>query len=114
MIKNPTFDSDGDPSDETLDAISYWYEKNGWSPKEFLEFCEKAFNKHYGSWQIVENYNNDLLNDKPFDALRIATGGWSGNESVVHQMEKTIFWSVLWKASVCGGLFILDADRIKN
>jgi hypothetical protein len=45
--------------------------------------------------------------------LRIATGGWSGNESVVHQMEKTIFWSVLWKASVCGGLFILDADKAK-
>jgi len=114
MIKNPTFDEDGYPSDETLRDISYWYTFNGYTPKEFLQFCEGAFNKNYGSWQIVENYNNDLLNDKPFDALRIATGGWSGNESVVHQMEKTIFWSVLWKASVCGGLFILDADRIKN
>ena len=101
-MKTPTFDEDGYPSEETLKHINYWYTYYGWTPKEFLEFCEGAFNK-----------NNDLLNDKPFDALRIATGGWSGNESVVFQMEKTVFWTVLWKASVCGGLFILDADRAK-
>ena len=113
MKKNPTFDEDGYPSDETLRDISYWYTFNGYTPKEFLQFCEGAFNKNYGSWQIVKNFNNDLLNDKPFDALRIATGGWSGNESIIFQMEKTIFWSVLWRASVCGGLFILDADKAK-
>ena len=113
MIKNPTFDSDGDPSDETLDAISYWYEKNGWSPKEFLEFCEGAFNKYSGSWQIVENYNNYLLRDKPFTALRIATGGWSSNEMVISAMQKTLFWALFWRASVSGGLYILDYDKAK-
>lgn len=111
-MKSPTFDSDGCPSDETLDTISYWYGKNGWNPKEFLKFCEKAFNKHYGSWQIIENYNNDLLKDKPFTAVRIATGGWSGNEMVIYTMQKTTFWSVLWQASVCGGLYILDYDKV--
>jgi len=113
MKKNPTFDEDGYPSDETLRDISYWYTFNGYTPKEFLQFCEGAFNTHYGSWKIVENYNNDLLKDKPFDALRIATGGWSGNESVIQQMEKTIFWSICWRASVSGGLYILDYDKVK-
>jgi len=70
-MKSPTFDSDGYPSDETLRDISYWYTFNGYTPKEFLEFCEGAFNKHYGSWKIVENYNNDLLKDKP---LRLVVG----------------------------------------
>jgi hypothetical protein len=54
---NPTFDSDGYPSDETLALITYWYRNNGWTPKEFLQFCEGAFNKNYGSWKIVENFN---------------------------------------------------------
>ena len=110
-MKTPTFDSDGYPSDETLALITYWYRNNGWTPKEFLQFCEGAFNKNYGSWKIVENFNNDLLNQKPFTALRIATGGWSGNETVISAMEKTVFWSVFWRASVCGGLFILDVDK---
>jgi len=81
--------------------------------KSFFSFAKKLSNKHYGSWKIVENYNNDLLKDKSFDALRIATGGWSGNESVIQQMEKTIFWSICWKASVSGGLYILDYDKVK-
>ncbi len=63
---NPTFDSDGYPSDETLRNISYWYTFNGYTPKEFFQFCEEAFNKHYGSWKIVENYNNDLLPNIPY------------------------------------------------
>jgi hypothetical protein len=108
---NPTFDSDGYPSDETLALISDWYNNNNWEPESFLIFTEAAFNKHYGKWEIIPNYNNDLLKDKPFTALRIATGGWSGNETVISAMKKTVFWSVFWRASVCGGLFILDADK---
>jgi len=112
-MKTPTFDSDGYPSDQTLRDISYWYTLNGYTPKEFFQFCKEAFNKHYGSWQIVENYNNDLLKDKPFTALRIATGGWSGNELVMDHMKTTIFWSICWRASVSGGLYILDYDKVK-
>jgi hypothetical protein len=113
-MKTPTFDSDGYPSDETLNYIAYWYTHNGWTPKEFLQFCEEAFNKHYGSWTVIEHYSSDFFNDKPFTSLRIATGGWSGNESLVSQMEKTIFWSVLWRASACGGLYILDLSKLPN
>jgi len=40
--------------------------------------------------------------------LEIATGGWGSNEAVVNAMQRAIFWSVLWKASFSGGLFILD------
>jgi hypothetical protein len=28
-------------------------------------------------------------------------------------MEKTIFWSICWRASVSGGLYILDYDKVK-
>lgn len=33
----------------------------------------------------------------------IATGGWSGNESIIAVMDKTWFWTLYWQMSVRGG-----------
>ena len=112
---NPTFDSDGYPSDETLALITYWYRNDGWTPTEFLEFCETAFNKHYGRWEIINDYNKlSAFKEENFKALEIATGGWSGNEMIISVMEKTPFWSVFWRASFSGGLYVLKLQQCMN
>ena len=109
-----TFDSEGYVTDETLSLISYWYRNNNWEPESFLAFAETAFNKQYGKWEVIDNYDKlSSFNYKNFKALEIATGGWGSNEAVINAMQKAIFWSVFWKASFSGGLFILDLDLIK-
>lgn len=109
-----TFDSEGYVTDETLSSISYWYRNNNWEPESFLAFAESAFNKHYGKWEVIDNYDKlSSFSYKNFKALEIATGGWGSNEAVINAMQKAIFWSVLWKASFSGGLFILDLSTIK-
>jgi hypothetical protein len=32
---------------------------------------------------------------------------------VISAMEKTLFWPLFWRASVSGGLYILDYDKVK-
>lgn len=104
------FDEDGYPSDQTLEEIVNFPFDN---PSGFFELSEKAFNKHYGSWQIVESYENpELRSNKPLKVVKIATGGWSGNEMVVNAMIKNVIWSVHFIACFRGGLYIIDARGI--
>ena len=109
-----TFDSDGYPTKETLITISSWYSKNKFSPEEFFSFAEKCFNKHYGVWQEKSNYETLIsYNCQKFDALLVATGGWSANEAVLSAMSKDVHFNIAWVASIKGGLFIFDLSRIR-
>lgn len=104
----PAFDEDGYPTEESLNHIAKFDILNG---RAFLSFSERCFSKYYGSWKELKDspYSNPEINcGKPFQALRIATGGWSGNESVVSAMESNPIWGLLWKASFSGGLYILE------
>lgn len=42
---------------------------------------------------------------------RLATGGWSGNEEVISAMaENTVWWSLHWRSSRRGGLYIFSGE----
>lgn len=43
--------------------------------------------------------------------LRLATGGWSGNEDVIDAMQGNIFVRHCWRVSACGGLHIYEYPR---
>lgn len=108
-----TFDSDGYPTNNTLDTISNWVLKDQQSIIDFFKFAESAYNKHYGCWKIINNYNDLLaLTYEPFTALKIATGGWSSNESVIQAMKANTIWYIAWVVSARGGLYILNMDTI--
>lgn len=90
---HPTFNADGYPTEETDIAIRGWDFRDapGW-----LEFIREAWDESYG--RIWEDGG----------LLKLATGGWSGNESIVYAMrENHILWATLWESSHRGGLEVL-------
>lgn len=102
----PTFDELGYPDDRTLEDICRFsvIDEAG-----FFKLAEKCFNKHYGYWKIIENYQNPEINDnKPLNILKICTGGWSGNEMLINSMAANVLWHGHLLARFRGGTYILE------
>lgn len=97
-MTEPTFDADGYPTDETLERIATWPLPTPDSAGELLDFCRRAWDSTYGSWET------DTLDGSRRHTL--ATGGWSGNESVADAMERnTMFWLLCWRSFKRGGRY---------
>lgn len=93
----PTFDSYGDPTDETLNRIRGWqFDFAANRPfDEFLEFVKEAWNLDYGA--IREEDPN----------LVLVTGGWSSNESVIGAVRGNYMFNAMrWVSSSRGGAHI--------
>lgn len=99
VVRHPTFDSDGYPTEETELTIKAWDFRDvpGW-----LAYIREAWNHHYGRmWEEG-------------GMLKLATGGWSGNEAITHAMrENYILWLLLWESSHRGGLEVLKMPNNK-
>ena len=100
---SPTFDSDGYPTEDTLNVIKNWDYKLGFIDlmdyvKECWEYPE-CFNK--------ENIKNDL--GTPIIRYEISTIGWSGNEDIIRSLrENRMFWACCWVQSRRGGHYIFE------
>ena len=101
------FDRDGYPTKATLNKIRNWKVKdiNG-----LLDFIAKAWK--YQDWGVCFTLNKEeakiLFAEKGERYLRLATGGWSGNESLIKAFKenKNYLWMFTWQLSARGGLFI--------
>ena len=94
-MKEPTFDADGYPTQETLDAIKEWPVND---PEGWFDFVEDAW-----------TYNDSFRRTFRGRHIEAATGGWSGNESLIGAMaENGIIWAVCWQSSHRGGLYVFD------
>ena len=88
----PTFDADGSPTEETLEAIMAW--SYPWAG--LIDFVRAAWNHHYGRMWEEDG------------VLKLATGGWSANEDVISALkDNLLFWTIRWESSRRGGLFEL-------
>lgn len=97
---SPEFDADGYPTDHTLQMITDWSYDD---LSGMLRFAEECFDKRYGSWKMIMGGRD----------LRIATGGWSGNESVVDAMMlNRVFVAMHWEMSARGGLYIFNLRNL--
>lgn len=101
-MANPTFDHDGDPTDETLAAIEEWqpdFSEDGRDPwAEFIQFCREAWNMDYGTVREETDGDSKTL-------LCFMTGGWSANEAVQGAMMSNMMFRVMrWHSSYRGGL----------
>lgn len=101
--------TDGDyPSDETLERIRHA------EPREALELAQRAW--HWDGWATRTLRANELAmmrdghDDEPMpDYYRFATGGWSGNESILAALEHNFLVAgMCWQLSARGGLHIYE------
>lgn len=86
----PTFDRDGYPTEETLEAIRQW---SYCDMSGLMEFVREAW--EYSDYVTREGRK-----------LELHTGGWSGNESLITALQdNALFWATCWEKSERGGHF---------
>lgn len=84
------------PTEDTLKAIRDWPVERWW---ELLEQLEAGWCR-YGSWKRTRR------------RLRLATGGWSGNEDIIGELRGTWLWWLAWESHHRGGLYIFDLSTL--
>ena len=86
-------DEDGYPTDETCESIStHKYDGS-------TSFLEDVLSLWYYPkyWEVIIDINGD-------SHYSVSTGGWSGNESLIHALQSNqIFWLICWRQSTRGG-----------
>lgn len=95
---HPSFGPYGCPTEETEWAIADWDFRDaaGW-----LAYIREAWNHNHG-----RIWHQDGL-------LKMATGGWSGNEAIVEAMRRnSLLWSFMWDSSRRGGLEVLRVGEV--
>lgn len=106
LDKADFLDDDGYPTDDALTIIEKWSweDKKGW-----FDFIHGIW--HLASWGWKEcDVIDDVTGEKNY-CYYISTAGWSGNESIIHAMQKNNFmWAVTWVQSRRGGHFIFQRD----
>lgn len=101
----PTFDVDGYPTDATVEVLREWPTDDAAGA---LDFLKAAWCVPYGSvTHTISAHEGYVLHAKAGEKyLRLATGGWSGNELLVGTFRYTSNSYMTWRLSAAGGLFI--------
>ena len=82
------------PDSADIRKIKKWKTTNGW--RDLIDFVEGAV------W--LRDYGRFRRNNRH---VRIATGGWSGNEEIVGALsDNLVFWATCWLKSERGGLHV--------
>ena len=81
------------PTDEDLNKVTSYPLKTYEDYRYFAEYIENLW--HYcGYYQLKGN------------TLRLATGGWSGNESIIGAIHRNLYFAHCWCKSERGGLHV--------
>lgn len=103
----PTFDADGYPTDETIEAIEKWPYQDA---AGCLDFARAAW--HWPDWanEDITAHEAGVLRANPGERYaRFATGGWSGNEEIIAALKANgMVRSLTWQLSARGGLHIFQ------
>lgn len=105
-MMEPEFDSDGYPTEATLQKLREWpIERAG----EGLAFMEKAWNYPDCVTHVLRPAEAAVVQIYPSrEYWRFATGGWSGNESLVNAFMKSPAAMITWALNARGGLWIFE------
>ena len=90
-------DEHGYPTDEALDYLRTF---TG-SAHQLVELLEHAMGA-YGAVK-VEQVADEL--DRQIHRVTLVTGGWSGNEDVIAELDRSFFWFAYWQSSHRGGKY---------
>ena len=98
------------PTEAALEIIRIWHwsDARGW-----FKFIREVW--HLGSWCWSEGEETDELDeDKKAYVYNISTAGWSGNESIIHAMQKNMMWHLNWVQSRRGGHYIFELKEFQD
>lgn len=98
----------GYPSKDDLYKVQHWDFKDVRGLFDFIEDSDGM--QAYGS------FRRTIMPDGR-ERIRIATGGWSGNEDMMSALERNfIVYSSYWKLSARGGLevYIIPSEEVKS
>lgn len=79
-------DEDGYPTPELLDLIHNWHGTHA----QLWELLKQVW--HWPEYIVTKG-----------KYLELHTGGWSGNEDIIRELEGTLFWFLYWEKSERGG-----------
>lgn len=99
LANSALLDEDGYPTDEALEVIERW---PMFRNKELFEFIKELWYMSEWGWR-EENIDGTTR-------YILSTGGWSGNESLIHALEhnRNFAWSMTWHQSRRGGHYIFE------
>lgn len=97
------YDGDGYPTDEALARLEHF---EG-TPLEMTEYIKSLMKM--GGAEISDGVNEW---GKPRKKLRLVTMGWSGCESVIGVLHKTLFHFAYWQSSERGGLYVYEIPAL--
>ena len=100
-------DNDGYPTEEQLEKLRTWKWKDYTGLMEYV--------RGIWHWGIPDKNIEHVKDDFDNDVIRytMATGGWSGNESIIGALsDNFIFWSTCWVQSSRGGGYIFEVRNI--
>lgn len=100
----PFLDEDGYPTTEQLELIKNW------------DFTDRRALFDYISelWWTGSSLISTETQGKS-TLYYFSTGGWSGNESIIHYLKlNTMFWLMCWVQSRRGGHYIFEYKPLKD
>lgn len=106
LLAQDMLDEDGYPTESALKIVRTW--PCGHNIKEYFEFIKSIWWAANWGW-TESSVPNDYNPAKNVHQYSISTGGWSGNESIIREMQNnTMLWHLNWVQSRRGGHYIFE------
>lgn len=99
-MKEPTFDANGYPTEDTIEAIEMWGVDDEAVPtpgmlEALMDFVGRAWS-YPNYWEKTRDFvDPEYPGDRPHVRYVFSTGGWSGNESLVSAMENNLMLAIM-------------------
>ena len=95
------------PTEEELGKIKQWDYQD-----DFFELAQYVCDLwHFSDWAVYRELTKDEYG-REYRELRLATAGWSGNESIIDALqENAMFFMLCWQSSHRGGLHIFHIRK---
>ncbi len=111
LMDEPHLDEDGYPTEAALEIvrICHWSDSRGW-----FEFIKSIW--YMSSWGWSESdADHEYIKDSKVHVYNISTAGWSGNESIIREMQNSnMMWHLNWVQSRRGGHYIFELREFKD
>ena len=95
------------PTDEQLQVIKDWDYKQGF--KSLIEYIESLWWTPDWGFKLYKGRGH-FPKSRVFK-LQLHTGGWSGNESIINNLQQNSFWRLCFYKEIVGGHYWFEIRK---